>query len=66
MTRKHMEAFAEEIRERYARCPHDQGVIATEDESALEVAFDVCAEVLRRFNPRFDRERFFRACFIEK
>ncbi len=51
MTRKHFNALAAAIRR-------------ITDAHARRVAAEAVAEICHQFNPRFDRERFFRACGV--
>jgi hypothetical protein len=49
MSRKHFNALAFAIRE-------------ITDPNARRIAAETVADACRQFNPRFDRERFMRAC----
>jgi hypothetical protein len=51
LTRKHFQAFGDEIRR-------------IEDPAQRQQAFWTVASVAARFNPNFDRERFRKACGV--
>lgn len=55
MTKKHFEAAAAIVKERFARARPDEIMEAF----AVKEAF---AELFAQFNPRFDKEKFYAAC----
>jgi hypothetical protein len=68
MTKKNFEALAEALRE---RCPN---YVVGDDDASLSTrhqrvgwfqAVSAVTSVCEANNPRFDRERFYRACGIE-
>ena len=58
MTKRHFEAFAREIAD-YVRFSQDMPEATTKHAT---FAARVIAHVAAEFNPRFDRERFLKAC----
>lgn len=50
MTQKHFEAFAEKIKN---EVPYEEN---------RRMVADVVIEVAQKFNPRFDKDRFLKAC----
>ena len=56
MTRMHFEAIARAVRETVYRC----SLNGNQAEMLARLMADTCEE----FNPRFDRERFLRACGV--
>jgi len=64
MSKKHFEAAAKHIRNLHecAKAQRSAGLPADHLESRAAGAEDVCLEIFREANPRFDSVRFIEAC----
>ena len=62
MTRKHLQAFAEAIKDRDTQLQGAFGETKERRETIIREMMSLVCDVARESNPRFDRARFVKAC----